>query len=110
MRIRAFVSSEIFLVYRNCSTFLEQALFFLEQDLLEKYNAILTSVLSRVTNANMDETAFLQVILPSSKGRLGVSSAQILILPLFKQKGDFIFQLCPLGIKRFSSYQDRFTS
>ena len=63
--------------------FLRTSPCFLQNDFLERYDKLLRNLLCKVTNVKMDDNQFLQAVLPTTKGGLGVSSARLLALPAF---------------------------
>ena len=56
---------------------------FLQNDFLERYDKLLRNSLCKITNVKMDDSQFLQAVVPAAKGGLGVSSARLLALPAF---------------------------
>ena len=55
----------------------------MQKDFLERYEKLLRNLLCKVTNVKMDDSQFLQAVLPAAKDGLGVSSARLLALPAF---------------------------
>ena len=62
---------------------LPRLLYFLQNDVMERYDKLLRNSLCKVTNVKKDDNQFLQAVLPETKGGLGVSSARLLALPAF---------------------------